>query len=272
VRQRRRVQDRVARHDGLDVGEERERHRVEVRVGERHALRPAGRAAGVEEPRRVVARHLRERQCRARIDAPRPPRSVEAHDLAQRARGRAAERGQPLAVDERQRTGVDGIYAVGDITGPPMLAHRGSYQGIVAAENAAGEDVVFDARAVPSVAYTDPEIAWAGLTESEAKVGGIEYEIGKVPWAASGRALAIERSEGMTKVLAEPETGRILGAGMVGPNAGELIAEVMHAIEMGSTVEDISLTMHPHPTLSETVRIAAEAAQGIATDIYAPKR
>ena len=177
-----------------------------------------------------------------------------------------------IAVDERQRTGVDGIYAIGDITGEPMLAHRGSYQGIVAAENAAGEDVVYDARAVPSVAYTDPEIAWAGLTESEAKEEGIEYETGKVPWAASGRALAIERSEGLTRVLTEPETGRILGAGMVGPNAGELVAEVVHAIEMGSTAEDIALTMHPHPTLSETVKIAAEAAQGIATDIYAPKR
>jgi dihydrolipoamide dehydrogenase len=183
----------------------------------------------------------------------------------------ADERGV-IRVDERQHTGVGNIYAIGDITGPPMLAHRGSYQGIVAAENAAGEDVVYDARAVPSVAYTDPEIAWAGLTEAEAKEHGIEYELGKVPWAASGRALATGRPEGMTKVLTEPGTGRILGAGMVGTNAGELIAEVVHAIEMGSTATDISLTMHPHPTLSETVKIAAEAALGIATDIYAPKR
>ena len=177
-----------------------------------------------------------------------------------------------IAVDERQRTKVGNIYAIGDITGDPMLAHRGSYQGIVAAENAAGEDVVYDARAVPSVAYTDPEIAWAGLTESDAREQGVGYELGKVPWAASGRALATGRSEGLTKLLTEPETGRILGAGMVGPNAGELIAEVVHAIEMGSTAADIALTMHPHPTLSETVKIAAEAAQGIATDIYAPKR
>jgi len=177
-----------------------------------------------------------------------------------------------ISTDERQQTSVENIYAIGDITGNPMLAHRGSYQGIVAAENAAGEDVTYDARAVPSVAYTDPEIAWAGLTEAEAKERGVEREIGKVPWAASGRALAIERSEGLTKVLSEPGTGRILGAGMVGPNAGELIAEVVHAIEMGSTAQDIALTMHPHPTLSETVKIAAEAAQGIATDIYAPKR
>jgi dihydrolipoamide dehydrogenase len=183
----------------------------------------------------------------------------------------ADERGV-IAVDERQRTGVEGIYAVGDITGAPMLAHRGSYQGIVAAENAAGEDVTYDARAVPSVAYTDPEIAWAGLTESEAKERGVDYELGKVPWAASGRALATGRSEGLTKVLTEPGSGRILGAGMVGPNAGELIAELVHAIEMGSTATDVSLTMHPHPTLSETVKIAAEAAEGIATDIYAPKR
>ncbi len=177
-----------------------------------------------------------------------------------------------IAVDERQRTGVEGIYAIGDITGEPMLAHRGSYQGIVAAENAAGEDVIYDARAVPSVAYTDPEIAWAGLTENRAKEKGIEFEKGKVPWQASGRALATERTEGLTKVLTEPGTGRILGAGMVGPNAGELIAELVHAIEMGSTATDIALTMHPHPTLSETVKIAAEAAEGIATDIYAPKR
>ncbi len=151
----------------------------------------------------------------------------------------ADERGV-IAVDERQRTSVENIYAIGDITGNPMLAHRGSFQGIVAAENIAGEDVTYDARAVPSVAYTDPEIAWAGLTEADAKQQGVEYEIGKVPWAASGRALAIERSEGLTKVLTEPETGRILGAGMVGPNAGELIAEVVHAIEMGSTATDIA--------------------------------
>jgi dihydrolipoamide dehydrogenase len=192
--------------------------------------------------------------------------------LDMKAAGFEADDRGVIAVDERQRTGVEGIYAIGDITGPPMLAHRSSYQGIVAAENAAGEDVIYDARAVPSVAYTDPEIAWAGLTESDAKEQGVEYEIGKVPWAASGRALATDRSEGLTKVLTEPGTGRILGAGMVGPNAGELIAEVVHAIEMGSTATDIALTMHPHPTLSETVRIAAEAAQGIATDIYAPKR
>jgi dihydrolipoamide dehydrogenase len=183
----------------------------------------------------------------------------------------ADERGV-ITVDDRQHTGVGNIYAIGDITGPPMLAHRGSFQGVVAAENIAGEDVTYDARAVPSVAYTDPEIAWAGLTEAEAKEEGIDYELGKVPWAASGRALATGRPEGMTKVLTEPGTGRILGAGMVGTNAGELIAEVVHAIEMGATATDISLTMHPHPTLSETVKIAAEAALGIATDIYALNR
>jgi len=191
--------------------------------------------------------------------------------LDMKAAGIEADERGVIAVDERQRTGVENIYAIGDITGPPMLAHRSSYQGIVAAENAVGENVIYDARAVPSVAYTDPEIAWAGLTESDAKERGVEYEIGKVPWAASGRALAIERSEGLTKILTEPGTGRILGAGMVGPNAGELIAEVVHAIEMGSAAADIALTMHPHPTLSETVKIAAEAVQGIATDIYAPK-
>jgi dihydrolipoamide dehydrogenase len=199
-------------------------------------------------------------------------RRANGDQLDMEAAGIEADESGVIAVDGQQRTNVDGIYAIGDITGPPMLAHRSSYQGIVAAENAAGEEVVFDARAVPSVAYTDPEIAWAGLTETEAKENGVAYEIGKVPWAASGRALAIERSEGLSKILTEPDTGRILGAGMVGPNAGELIAEIVHAIEMGSTATDIALTMHPHPTLSETVRIAAEAAQGIATDIYAPKR
>ena len=192
--------------------------------------------------------------------------------LDMKAAGLEADDRGVIAVDEHQRTGVEGVYAIGDITGPPMLAHRSSFQGIIAAENAAGEDVIYDARAVPSVAYTDPEIAWTGLTESDARERGIEYEIGKVPWAASGRALATGRSEGLTRVLTEPGTGRILGAGMVGPNAGELIAAAVHAIEMGSTAQDVALTMHPHPTLSETVKVAAEAAQGIATDIYAPRR
>jgi dihydrolipoamide dehydrogenase len=125
---------------------------------------------------------------------------------------------------------------------------------------------------VPAVAYTDPEIAWTGLTETEAKEKGIEFGIGKFPWQASGRALALERPDGLTKVLTEPGTGRILGAGMVGPNAGELIAEIVHAIEMGSNALDVGLTIHPHPTLSETVKFAAEVAEGVATDIYAPKR
>ena len=199
-------------------------------------------------------------------------RRANGDRLGLEAAGVEADERGVIRVDERQYTGVENIYAVGDITGPPMLAHRGSFQGVVAAENIAGEDVTYDARAVPSVAYTDPEIAWAGLTETEAKGQGIEYELGKFPWAASGRALATGRPEGMTKVLTEPATGRILGAGMVGTNAGELIAEVDHAIEMGATATDVSLTMHPHPTLSETVKIAAEAALGIATDIYAPKR
>jgi dihydrolipoamide dehydrogenase len=177
-----------------------------------------------------------------------------------------------IGVDGQQRSNVENIFAAGDITGEPMLAHRGSYQGVIAAEVIAGEDVAYDARAVPSVAYTDPEIAWAGLTETEANEGGVEFEKSKVPWQASGRALALDRDEGLTKLLTEPGTGRILGAGIVGPNASELIVEAVHAIEMGSTATDVALTIHPHPTLSETVRIAAEAAEGIATDIYAPRR
>jgi dihydrolipoamide dehydrogenase len=177
-----------------------------------------------------------------------------------------------IGVDSEQRTNVPHIYAIGDITGEPMLAHRGSYQGVIAAEVIAGENVAYDAQSVPAVAYTDPEIAWTGLNETDAKEQGIEYEIGRFPWQASGRALALERPEGVTKVLTEPGTGRILGAGMAGPNAGELIAEIVHAIEMGSNALDVGLTIHPHPTLSETVKFAAEVAEGVATDIYAPKR
>src|SRR4051794_23916019 len=177
-----------------------------------------------------------------------------------------------IGVDAQRRTNVPHIFAIGDVVGEPMLAHKATHEGKVAAEVIAGENVQFDARAIPNVAYTDPEVAWMGLTETEAKEQGVPYEKGTFPWAASGRALSLGRSEGATKLLIDPETRRILGAGMVGVNAGELIAETVHALEMGSDAEDIGLTIHPHPTLSETVGFAAEAAEGTITDIYLPRR
>jgi dihydrolipoamide dehydrogenase len=177
-----------------------------------------------------------------------------------------------IDVDKQMRTNVPHIFAIGDIIGAPMLAHKASHQGKVAAEVAAGHKAAFDARCIPSVAYTDPEIAWAGLTETDAKAQGIEYGKGTFPWAASGRSLALNRDDGFTKLLFDKQTHRILGAGIVGTNAGDLIAEVALAIEMGADASDIGLTIHPHPTLSETVAFAAEAFDGTLTDLYIPKR
>ncbi len=177
-----------------------------------------------------------------------------------------------ITVDKQQRTAVANIFAIGDIVGQPMLAHKAVHEGKVAAEVAAGHKVAFDARVIPSVAYTDPEVAWAGVTENEAKAAGREVGKGVFPWAASGRSLSLGRSEGMTKLLFDAEDGRVIGAGIVGPNAGDLIAEVALAIEMGCDAEDIGLTIHPHPTLSETVAMAAEAFSGTITDLYMPKR
>jgi dihydrolipoamide dehydrogenase len=177
-----------------------------------------------------------------------------------------------IDVDKQMRTNVPHIFAIGDIVGAPMLAHKASHQGKVAAEVAAGHKAAFDALCIPAVAYTDPEIAWAGLTETEAKARGIEYGKGTFPWAASGRSLALNRDEGFTKLLFDKETHRVLGAGIVGTNAGDLIAEVALAIEMGADATDIGLTIHPHPTLSETVAFAAEAFDGTLTDLYIPKR
>lgn len=152
-----------------------------------------------------------------------------------------------------------------------MLAHKAVYEGKIAAEVTAGHKSGFDALTIPSVAYTDPEIAWMGLTEIEAKAQGIAYDKGAFPWAASGRSLSLSRSEGVTKILCDPETGRVLGAGMVGPNAGELIAEAVLALEMGADAEDIGLTIHAHPTLSETFAFAAEMVTGTITDLYVKK-
>jgi len=176
-----------------------------------------------------------------------------------------------IPVDRQLRTNVAHIFAIGDIVGEPMLAHKASHEGKVAAEVIAGHDVEFDVRTIPSVAYTDPEVAWMGLTETQAKADGTEVEVATFPWAASGRALGIGRPEGMTKLIFEPGTRRLLGAGIVGVNAGELIGETVHALEMGSDAEDIGLTVHPHPTLSETLGMAAEVATGTITDLP-PKR
>ncbi len=177
-----------------------------------------------------------------------------------------------IPVDGQLRTNVGHIYAIGDIVGGPMLAHKASHEGKVAAEVIAGLGVAFDARAIPSVAYTDPEIAWMGLTETQAEADGIEVEKAVFPWAASGRALSLGRDEGLTKLLFEPGTKRLLGAGIVGVGAGELIAETVHALEMGADAEDIGLTVHPHPTLSESVMFAAEIEAGTITDLMAPRK
>ena len=177
-----------------------------------------------------------------------------------------------IGIDSQCRTNVSHIFAIGDVAGGPMLAHKATHEGHVAAEVAAGEKSAFDARAIPSVAYTDPEVAWVGLTETEAKAQGIKLGKGVFPWSANGRSLAIGRSEGRTKLLFDDQTHRLLGAGIVGPGAGDLIAELALAIEMGADAQDIALTIHPHPTTSETVGMSAEAFEGTLTDLYLPKR
>ncbi len=167
-----------------------------------------------------------------------------------------------VASDAQMRTNVPHIFSIGDVRGEPMLAHKATHEGVLAAEVIAGHDVSWDVRSIPSVAYTDPEVAWTGLTETQAKAEGIEYEVGAFPWAASGRALSVGRSDGLTKLIVEPETHRVLGAGIVGVNAGELLAETVLAIEAGLDAEDIGLTIHPHPTLSETVGLLRRGGRG----------
>ena len=177
-----------------------------------------------------------------------------------------------IPVDKQMRTNVPHIFAIGDVASMPMLAHKAMHEAKVAAEVAAGEPRAFDARGIPSVAYTDPEIAWVGLTETEAKAKNIPYRKGTFPWVASGRSLSIGRDEGFTKMLFDPETHRVLGGGVVGTNAGELISEIALAVETGSDASDVGLTIHPHPTLSETVAAAADAFEGTLTDLYIPKK
>ncbi len=187
------------------------------------------------------------------------------------AAGLAVDERGYIAVDRECRTNVAHIHAIGDITGNPMLAHRASHMGKVAAEVIAGHPSGFDPLTIPSVAYTDPEVAWMGTSEAEAKAQGIEYDKASFPWAASGRALSMGREDGLTKLIFEKNTKRVLGAGIVGVNAGELIAEAVLALEMGADLEDLSLTIHAHPTLSETLAFAAEMGEGTITDLYVPK-
>jgi dihydrolipoamide dehydrogenase len=199
-------------------------------------------------------------------------RSANGRQIAAEKAGVAVDERGLIEVDNQQRTNVPHIFAIGDIVGAPMLAHKASHEGKVAAEVAAGQKSFFDARVVPAVAYTDPEVAWVGLTEDEAKARGVAFEKGTFPWAASARSLTLGRGEGLTKLLFDAGTKRLVGAGLVGANAGDLIAEAALAIEMGTDASDIGLTVHPHPTLSETIAFAAEAAEGTITDLYVPKK
>jgi len=199
-------------------------------------------------------------------------RSPNGNHINAEAAGVAVDAQGFIAVDSQQRTNQTHIFAIGDIVGQPMLAHKATHEGKAAAEVAAGLKSGFDARVIPSVSYTDPEIAWVGMTETGAREQGIEFQKGVFPWAASGRALALARSEGFTKLLFDPTTQRIIGGGIIGPNAGDLIAEVGLAIEMNCVAQDIGLTVHPHPTLSETVALAAEAFEGTITDLYLPRK
>jgi dihydrolipoamide dehydrogenase len=177
-----------------------------------------------------------------------------------------------IMVDEQRRTHEPSIFAIGDVVGEPMLAHKASHEGRVAVEVMAGENVAFAPRAIPAVVFTDPELAWAGLTEAQAKQDSREVKVAKFPWGASGRAATLDRTDGLTKLIVDPATERLLGIGLVGPGAGELIAEGVLAIEMGATATDLKLTIHPHPTLSETLMESAEVFFGQATHVYRPKR
>jgi dihydrolipoamide dehydrogenase len=191
---------------------------------------------------------------------------------AEKAGVKVDERGF-IPVDKQQRTNVPGIYAIGDIVGLPMLAHKATHEAKVAAEVIAGvPGAAFDAKTIPSVAYTDPEVAWMGLTETAAKADGVKYEKTVFPWAASGRALGLGRSEGVTKLLWDPETKHLLGASIVGVDAGDLISETVLALEAGLDAEDMALTVHPHPTLSETIAFAAEMEDGSITDLLPPRK
>jgi len=199
-------------------------------------------------------------------------RTPNGHEIGCDQAGVEVDKAGFINVDSQQRTNVPHIFAIGDIVGQPMLAHKATHEGKVAAEVCAGHKSHFDARVIPSVAYTDPEVAWAGVTEEQAKEQGLDYGKGSFPWAASGRSLGLGRDEGFTKLIFDKESGRVIGAGIVGPHAGDLIAEAALAIEMGCDAQDIGLTIHPHPTLSETIAFSAEAYEGTITDLYVPRK
>ncbi|MDX1385324.1 MAG: dihydrolipoyl dehydrogenase [Thermoanaerobaculia bacterium] len=234
---------------------------------------------------RVSAMEAREDGIEVRFDGPGAPerdtfdgvlvavgRRPNGHAIGAEAAGVAVDAAGFIRVDSQQRTNVAHIFAIGDITGQPMLAHKATHEGKVAAEVASGGKSHFDARTIPSVAYTDPEVAWTGIGEEQAKAEGREVDTATFPWAASGRSLGMGRSEGLTKLVFDRDSGRIVGAGVVGPHAGDLIAEATLAIEMGADAADISLSVHPHPTLSETLAFAAEMVEGTITDLYVPRR
>lgn len=199
-------------------------------------------------------------------------RKPNGHHVGADAAGVTVSEAGFIPVDGQQRTNVPNVFAIGDVAGEPLLAHKATHEGKVAAEVIAGKKRAFEARVIPNVAYTDPEIAWVGILEREAAKRGLEYEKGVFPWAASGRALALGAEGGLTKILTERSSGRIIGGGIAGPNAGDLISELALAIEMGCDARDVGLTIHPHPTLSETIAFAAEALDGTITDLYLPKR
>ncbi len=199
-------------------------------------------------------------------------RSSNGNKISVESAGVSVDNHGFITVDSQMRTNIEHIFAIGDVVGQPMLAHKAVAEGHVAAEVAAGHRVHMDAKCIPFVAYTDPELAWIGKTEAELKSSNIDFEKGVFPWAASGRALCLGRTEGFTKLLTDSDTGRVLGAGIVGRSAGDLISEIALAIEMGCTAEDLALTIHPHPTLSESVMMSAEMVEGTITDLIAPKR
>ncbi|HLW25382.1 MAG TPA: dihydrolipoyl dehydrogenase [Steroidobacteraceae bacterium] len=264
--------------DGLMPGTDRDLVRVlHKRIEKRYA--------SILLSTKVSKLETREEGLRATFEGPRAPppadfdrvlvavgRSANGLAIDAAQAGVQVDRRGIIGVDKQMRTSVPHIFAIGDIAGAPMLAHKATHEGKVAAEVAAGHKSAFDARAIPAVAYTDPEIAWVGLTETDAAARGIEIGKGVFPWAASGRSLANNRDDGFTKLLFDPDTHRVLGGGIVGANAGELIAEVGLAIELGADAADIGLTVHAHPTLTETVAFAAEAFDGTLTDLYLPKK
>jgi dihydrolipoamide dehydrogenase len=250
---------------------------LQKRIGQRYtAIYLDTRVTGVEATDKGLVAHFEGAKApesetfdRVLVAVGRAPNGKEIG--AENAGLQVSDRGF-IEVDSQMRTNVSHIFAIGDVVGQPMLAHKATHEGKVAAEVCAGEKSVFDARVIPSVAYTDPEVAWVGVTESEAKEAGADYGVGKFPWAASGRALGIDRAEGFTKLIFDKATDRVIGAGIVGPHAGDLISECALAIEMGCEAADIGLTIHPHPTLSETIAFAAEVFEGKVTDLYIPKR